>query len=271
MKASEILHHFLSQADWIQPERTVDKIIVGDPDREVQRILVSWISSLKSLKVAVDKKVDMFITHEPTFYEHANELEAIDRTTFGPEKKRFIEEAGFVILRNHDCWDRWPECGIPWAWAQFLGLPGQPVTFGHSGYQHRYDIDPVPVGELARRIAGKTVLIGEPAVQLTGDPETVVSKIGIGTGCGCNIPTYIDMGCDVSVVCDDGSCYWREIQCAEDMGHPVIRVNHGTSEEPGMVTLTQYINENFPGVQAEHLPHGATFCLIGSEACPKVE
>jgi len=45
--------------------------------------------------------------------------------------------------------------------------------------------------------------------------------------------------------------------------HPVIRVNHGTSEEPGMVTLTKYINDTLKGVRAEHLPHGSTFTLVG--------
>jgi hypothetical protein len=82
-------------------------------------------------------------------------------------------------------------------------------------------------------------------------------------GCACDIPTYRELGCDCSVVCDDGSCYWAGIQRAEDGGHPVIRVNHGTSEEPGMVTLTSYINERLDGLRAEHLPHGSTFRLVG--------
>ena len=90
-----------------------------------------------------------------------------------------------------------------------------------------------------------------------------MSKVGIGTGCICDINTFIDMGCDVSVTCDDGATYWSRVQPAEDMGHPVIRVNHGTSEEPGMMALANYINENLPGVEAEHLPHGSCFRLVG--------
>jgi hypothetical protein len=31
-----------------------------------------------------------------------------------------------------------------------------------------------------------------------------------------------------------------------------------------MVTLADYINETLPGVSAEHLPHGATFRLVGT-------
>jgi hypothetical protein len=71
------------------------------------------------------------------------------------------------------------------------------------------------------------------------------------------------MNCDCSIVCDDGSVYWAGIQRAEECGHPVIRVNHGTSEEPGMVTLTEYMNTHFDGLCAEYLPHGSTFHLVG--------
>jgi len=69
------------------------------------------------------------------------------------------------------------------------------------------------------------------------------------------------IGCDCSIVCDDGTSYWRELQLAEDTEHPVIRVNHGTSEEPGMMTMARYINENLPGVEAEYLPHRPAYRL----------
>lgn len=57
-------------------------------------------------------------------------------------------------------------------------------------------------------------------------------------------------------------------QRAGDAGHLAIRVNHGTSEEPGMVTLTQYINDHLEGLQAEHLLHGSTFRLVGAREAP---
>jgi hypothetical protein len=173
MKPVDVLEHFLSRADWVDRAKTVDRIIVGDGEIDVDRCVVTWIPSMAALRAAV----------------------ALD--------------------------------------------------------------------EFARRVAGKCASIGEPAVQVTGDARAVVSKIGIGTGCGCKIETYLELGCDCSVVCDDGSCYWGPIQRAEDIGHPVIRVNHGTSEEPGMIELTRYVNENIDGLSAELLPHGSTFRLVG--------
>ena len=260
-KVEEIREHFLSQADWVNRESTVDRVIVGDPEKEVSRCVVTWIPSFPAIRAAAERGVDLVVCHEPTFWNHRDDKPGNDPRS--ADKLQFIQEHNLAILRNHDCWDRWPDIGIPWAWGKFLGFEGQPAAFGANGYQHRHDIEPVALDEFAKRVAEKCAGIGEPLVQVTGDPSQLVSKIGVGTGCGCNIDAYLEMGCDCSTVCDDGSCYWAGIQMSEDIGHAVIRVNHGTSEEPGMVTLTQYINDNLEGVTAEHLPHGSTFRLVG--------
>ncbi|MFC1996313.1 Nif3-like dinuclear metal center hexameric protein [Chloroflexota bacterium] len=265
MIVTDILNHFLTHSTWVDPQKTVDRVIAGDPDKDVDRCLVTWMPNMKALGYAVENGYELIICHEPTFWNHFDDIPAASpRTT---EKAAFIQENNLTILRNHDCWDRWPDVGIPWAWAYFLGIEGQPVKFGQDGYQQRYDILVITLGDFASQIAGMCATIGESQVQVTGDLNQPISKIGIGTGCACDIETFIQMDCDCSIVCDDGSTYWSNIQMAEDIGHPVIRVNHGTSEEPGMITLTQYINDNL-GIQAEHFPHGATFRLVSSNNFP---
>ena len=261
MKAKDILEHFVSRTEWVPRKDNVDKIIAGNPEQEVDRCFVTWMPGLHALRTMVARGVHALICHEATFWNHQDDRPGDDEPS--RQKLKYILDNKLVIIRNHDGWDRWPKVGIPWAWAQFLGLGDTPVGYGHSGYQHRYDIPPVTLDDLARHIAGRCRTIGEPYVQVTGDSRTIVSKIGIGTGCGCIIKEYAKMGCDCFVVCDDGSWYWRDIQWAEDQGYPVIRVNHATSEEPGMVTLAQYVNENLPGVRAELLPHGCIFRLVG--------
>jgi putative NIF3 family GTP cyclohydrolase 1 type 2 len=269
MKAVELLQHFHSVGTWIDPERTVDRIVTGDPETEVGRVLVTWMSTFDAVRAAIDRGCQLLVTHEPTFWIHANEVQTLDgepdsfRSQLALPKRRFLEESGLVILRCHDVWDFMPEIGIPYAWARFLGLGDTPAAMNHDRGLHRYDIAPTTVEVLATRIAEKTAALGEPAIQVTGDPNQTVSKIGIGTGCYCNPLDFMRLGCDLSIVCDDGSVYWESIQTAADIGHPVLRVNHGTSEEPGMVTLAQYVQRTFPSLTVEHLPHGSCFRLVG--------
>ena len=261
MKVKDILEYFLSQAQWVDRQTTADRILTGDPEKDVEYCLVTWMASLRALRCAVERDCPLLICHEPMFWGNQGDLPTDDG---GKEKLQFALDNDLIVLRNHDCWDGWPAVGIPWAWAKFLGFDTATAITGPGRYQHRYDIDPICLDELAARIAGRCRDIGEPMVQVIGDGQTQVSRIGIGTGCGCNIDEYLDMGCDCSVVCDDGSCYWGKIQKAEDLNHPVIRVNHGTSEEPGMVSLTQYINDNLDGLQADYLPHECSFRLVGA-------
>ncbi len=270
MTASEILSHFLSRAHWVDPDQTVDRVIIGNPQAQVRRVLVTWISSFAALRAAAAGRCQLLITHEPTFWAHREELARVEDWTPGTpkrelaERKRgFIEDNGLIILRIHDAWDRMPEIGIPWAWARFLGLGRRPAAIGAEGYQHRYDIEPVSLAVLARRIAASTAALGEPAVQVVGDHEQIVSKVGVGTGCACDPLIFQEMGCDVSIVCDDGNWYWENLQSAADADHPIIRVNHGTSEEPGMATLAQYCKEQFPALTVDHLSHGSCFRLVG--------
>ena len=262
MLVKDVLEHFLSRADWVDRNSTVDRVIVGNPDGEARTCLVTWMPGFSALREAVSRRVDLVICHEPTFWNHRDDNPSNE--PMAREKLGFVEKHGLTVMRIHDCWDKWPEIGINWAWARFLGLGDEPAEIHANGYQQRYDIALVTLDHLARDVARKCSGIGEPMVQVSGQGDVLVSKIGIGAGCGCQIKPYLEMGCNCSIVCDDGMSYWREIQMAKDIDHPVIRVKHGTSEEPGMVTLTRYINAELPGIRAQHLPHGASFRLVGA-------
>ena len=119
--------------------------------------------------------------------------------------------------------------------------------------------------ELACKVAARTALVGEPVVQVVGDAQMAVRHLGIGTGCGCSPLSYREMGADAGVVCDDGTTYWGHIQWAADSGFGIIRVNHGTSEEPGVAAMARHLSEQFPDVRFHHIAQGCRFRLVGAE------
>lgn len=260
MTTNEIREHFLSHAPWVDRENTVDRIILGDAHKEIKRVLVTWMSTLPAVQYAIDHGFDLLMTHEPTFWIHANEAETLDRggdsaprLAAAAIKRSLIEQSGLVVVRNHDVWDRFPAVGIPFALARHLGVQGEPVATGNRGYQLAYDIAPETADSLARRFAACTAPLGEPVLQLFGDESKTISRLGIGTGCCCSPDVFLEMGCDCAVVCDDGAWYWRDVAWAIEAGLPLIRMGHGTSEEPGMATLAEYINTHLEGVVAEHI------------------
>jgi len=260
-KAQDILNYMREVGTWVNWEHTVDRVIVGSAEAEVQHAAVAWIPSREALKRAMELGCQLFVTHEPTLYSHTNELDSIDKWPGAPEKKKFIEDNGLTILRCHDTWDNMPDVGIPWSWAAFLGIEGQPSA--SRPYMNVYPVPATTLDELARRVAARTAVIGEPSVQVAGDPKLRVEHLGIGTGCACFPVAYREMGADAGIVCDDGTSYWQAIQWAVDQGFGIIRVNHGTSEEPGVAAMARHFAKKFPDVTFHHIPQGCRFRLVG--------
>lgn len=258
MKAREILEFFLSRAPFVDRAQTVDRIIRGDPEKETHSVLVTWMPNLAAVRAAIDGGYDLLLAHEPTFYDHRDyrgREGEIDQVPVAAEKRRLIDDAGLVVMRIHDVWDLIPDVGIPFAWARFLGFREPPVAIAGGNYMHRYDMQPTPFGEFARQVLARVTGLGENGIQVYGPADALVSRVGIGTGCATDPATFQAMGCDVSIVSDDGTAYWRQLQRCEDEGHPFLRVHHGTSEEPGMVTLTQYLQKHLPRLDVKYRPH----------------
>jgi len=101
--------------------------------------------------------------------------------------------------------------------------------------------------------------LGQDAVHIVGDLEKKVSRIALGTGAITSYRQMYDMDADVLLLTDDGTRLWESGQWALDMGIPLIIVNHSTSEEPGMMTLTKHIQQAFPKITVKHIPVGCIY------------
>ena len=258
MNAKGLLEYFFQMSPWVDSNDTVDKVIIGDPEKPLSKILVVWQSSVKSIEHAIKGGYDALITHEPTFYAHSNELDYIDSLPEGSatkkaaiKKKCMIEEAGLVVIRLHDVWDRFPEYGIPSAWAKQLGIYSCPSIGARGDTQFMYTIPKTTVHDFAKRIADSTKA-KTCEVQIYGDPKKEVTKVGIGTGCYCEIDYFAGLGCDLFVLCDDGALFWSDISRANDMDIPAIRVFHATTEENGFKMLSEYMRQQFKDIQTDH-------------------
>lgn len=253
MKAVEFQIFFLSaMPDWKRPRDTVDTIKSGDENIDVTGIAVGWMSYLWALERAVALGCNVFITHEPTYYHHHDNDQELFKLKTVQEKQQFIHEHGLVIIRCNDLWDRMERIGIPDAWCEHLGFD-QLVIAGD--FIRIYQIETQTAHELARHVAAKTQCFGQPAVQLLGPADRLVSRVSIGTGA---ITPYLEIvrqhGIDLAICTDDGIRYWRDGAYAIDMGIPIIVVNHPVSEEAGVYQLAKHIRLNFPETPVHYIP-----------------
>ena len=279
MKAKDLHEHIKRVGSWVDWEHTVDRFLAGNPDSEVKGIAVSWMPTFPNLKRALDAGCNLFVTHEPLYAVSINEQGKViggtpfidphlhrirerifDKDDVWVEKQRRLEETGMIVYRCHDFWDDFPKIGIHDAWVYWLGLSGEPVEA--RKFYEVHEFDEITLGELAGKILKRVRSLGQKAVHVIGDLNKRVSSIAIGTGAITDYREMHNMRADVLLLTDDGTRLWESGQWAVDSDTPLIIVNHSTSEEPGMITLSHYIQKAFPDVPVMHIPVGCIYKTI---------
>jgi len=263
MKASELLNRILDLSPWVDRATTVDKIVEGNPDKELNKVLVVWRCSMETLHIAIREGYDGILVHEPTYYFHENEAAQLAAMPDDSPKKetamlkqRLILDNDLVVMRVHDSCDSRDESGVAAIWAKSLGLTNRVHKSVPLDCECRYDMPPMKAGDLLEAAKKATVGFQIPGPVLFGDPEQMVSKIGVGAGCITNLELFIKMGCDIAVTCDDGVGYWENISFAIDRGFPVIRVSHAASEEEGIKAMGAWVQEQF-GIKTTYMQEKA--------------
>ena len=55
---------------------------------------------------------------------------------------------------------------------------------------------------------------------------------------------------------------WIQTSYARDCGKPLVVIDHGTSEEPGIRMLSDFLTEKLPGTETIHFKQGCTYKWI---------
>ena len=258
MRAIEI-NLFLNSLIGDLPENTVDRVIYGDPDREVSGISVCWMPYIDTIKEAKRLGTNVMVVHEPTFYTHWDLQGKTNYSDAVSVKKKNIDENQITIIRCHDVWDAMPQIGIPFIWGKFLGL-GEPYKVGK--YLLVYKIAHQKAIEFAKRIVRVTSVLGQEAIGFYGDQNRIISKVGIGTGCICDPWDLYKMGADIVISVDDIMRSWEVGEWCNDTGFPVIVVNHAVSEIPAMSSLSDLLVNKFPKLKIINIPQQSSYMTV---------
>jgi putative NIF3 family GTP cyclohydrolase 1 type 2 len=250
-------------------EPSCDQIIVGREENRVSKIGTAWMGYWRTCRKAVEMGVDALVVHEPTFYSHwdlgaktaryrKNKAAEGAYEKLIAEKRAWIEDHGLTVIRCHDVLDRVGEFGIPFALGETLGFSEEKIVRSQLCY-NVYAVEPKPAGDVAREIARRLKPLGQPGVAFYGDEDRSVTSVGVGTGCICDPIQYASLNPDLYIAIDDKVNTWIQTTYAEDSGHPLVVINHGTSEESGMKALAGHLSEALPDVPVEHVGDGCSY------------
>jgi len=259
------VHNYLRSlgAGWVDSKRTVDTFKAGSPDMSVKGIAVGWMSYFDSLRRAVELDCNLFVTHEPTYYDHRDMDQSVFEFETARKKKEFIEKHNLSVIRCHDVWDQYLKLGIPDSWGSFLGFTNCVLS---RDFYRVYELPAMTAIQLACHVAGKIADLGQQGVQLVGPSDKTVRRVAIGTGAITPFRFMVkELQAEIIIATDDGISYWRDAALAIDMDFPMIVVNHPCSEEIGMKNLAACLSEKYPGVPVHHIPQKCMFKIINQE------
>jgi putative NIF3 family GTP cyclohydrolase 1 type 2 len=239
----------------------VDTVKIGDPDQPVTGIVTTFLVSTAVIRQAAALGANFIITHEPTFYHHLDEIEALEGDPVYETKRGLLEKHGIVVWRFHDHWHRYEPDGIQTGVARTLGWGDYAVDDDHP----LYVLPETTVGDLARSL--KAALDIE-AVRVVGDLAMLCRRVALLPGAPPAQWQIKVLARDhVDVLVTGEVAEWETSEYARDavlqgQMKALIVLGHAKSEEPGMAYLVPWLCERVDGVAIEHVPVGDAFTTV---------
>jgi putative NIF3 family GTP cyclohydrolase 1 type 2 len=238
---------------------TVDTLKDGDPSVAVTGIATTFLDTMDVLREAVRRGDNLIITHEPTFYNHMDDVKSFAGDAVYEEKRAYIEQHHLVVYRLHD------EIHADPRGDQILAAFYEAMGWDHDQHRPRASganfvtIAPMTLKQLAEEL--KTRLRAE-TIRLEGDPNLHVTEVAVlpgSVGLAKQVWAISQPGIEVLIAGEASE--WETVEYVRDavaQGRPkaLVLLGHEVSEEPGMESCARDLRALFAGVRVDHLPAG---------------
>lgn len=210
-------------------------LLVGNKERDVNKILVMLDFDKNGMKEALDVGADMIITHHPAIM---NKLSSITDPLFLD-----LVENKIALCSMHTNLDS-AEQGVNQVLAETLALYDiEPLEldglYGRTGY-----IDQCTLGEFIQTVK---LALDIDHVRYVGSKKNPVKKVAVVGGAGADFISNIKMAeCDVFVTAD---VKYHQAQLADKIGLNIIDAGHFETENPVIYKVARFLRSNFEDVE----------------------
>lgn len=267
MKISEVIQRIkktYSGVDYfgnpIDEAKTRDQVLYGDVNQECSGIVTTCFCSINVIQTAIKMKANFIICHESAFYNRGASLESMNKNVVLNMKKKYLEDAGIVIWRNHDyihsgmTTDKGELTdGIFYGlmkilnWQQYLIAPIRtPMLF---------EIPEIQTEDLCAELVKKLNLNG---IKIIGNQHAMIQRVAIlehimGEDDYKKIEFIQDndVDCILAMECIDFTVSSYIKDAAElNQSKVILAIGHFNLEEPGM----NYLATLIPSILQEDIP-----------------
>lgn len=267
MSALEVVGQIKEKLGGEWPEGGLDGFKAGKPELPVTGIATTAMATLDVLQKAAKAKLNLILTHEPTFYGRQDgpaPPPAPGGRGRGPggvlpndpvyqAKREFIEKEGLVVFRLRDHWVARPENYMALGLAEALGwskyaVPGDGV----------YDIPAASAEDVVSMVRKKLNLRG--GLRAVGDRKARVKRVMLQPGLMA-VATMWKNYSQVDMLLSGEVREWECTHYAWDMfgigeKRNLVTIGRVASEDPGMAACAKWLTSAIQGVPAKWIDAG---------------
>jgi putative NIF3 family GTP cyclohydrolase 1 type 2 len=241
-------------------DQTVDTFKDGDSTTTVTGIAVTMMATLDVLQRAAAAGANLVITHEPTFYDHFDRIDVLERErdAVTAAKRAFIRDHRMVVVRMHDHWHRRHPDGIAIGMARAL----QWEQYRDSASEYRFTLPATSLGALAATIRQR---LHSPTLRVVGDSNQRVSRIAFVPGAaGFELQRHAIQPGDVDVLVIGEAREWETVEYVADavsagQKKGMIIIGHIPSEQAGMDEFARWLRTFVKDVPVSFVPAADPF------------
>ncbi|MHB8898661.1 MAG: Nif3-like dinuclear metal center hexameric protein [Thermoguttaceae bacterium] len=220
-------------------------LLVGDPGRQVRRVMTCLTVSPNVVVEAVEQGVDLIVTHHPIPFHPVRRL-----TSDTPTGRMLLDlvAARVAVYSAHTAYDSAAD-GINQRLARGLGLRGVfPLVLSPAGLgagRIGWLETPATLGEVAESVKEFLEL---KTIQIVGDPEKRIRLMAVACGAAGDFLEHARQAhCDGMLVGETRYHTYLEAE-ASDIG--LILPGHYASERFAMECLADELSGQFPEIKA---------------------
>jgi len=253
----EIMKIILKEIPGAPFKQTVDTLKSGNKDMVVTGIVTTMFATITVIEQAAKLKANFMIAHEPTFYNHADDINFVTENSLVKKKQALLEKYGITLWRFHDDWHASKPDGIQYGFMKKMDwLPY---------FKSREEAVVLPALTLQNLVDQLKLKLGIEKLRIIGDLSQSCSRISVLPGAwgGQNQMKILEtVKPDVIVVGELQE--WETAEYVRDArlsGSPIslIVLGHAVSEEPGMEYLVEWLKPKLPGLPITHIASGSPF------------
>lgn len=238
---------------------TVDTFKSGNPEDVVTGITTCMFADMKVLRKAVADHTNLVITHEPTFYNHPDEIKNLENDPVFLDKIKFINDHRLIIWRFHDHFHKMAPDGIYAGMVEKLGW-GKNET---DASMFHFKFEPQKLSAFIAKL--KNSFPGN-SFRVIGNPDMEITQVALSVGApGSSDHIRFLEEKNTQLLIAGESPEWETYQYVYDAwlqgkSKAVIFLGHALSEEAGMNYCAGWLAGFIPqGIKIQYVENGSSY------------